>query len=167
MKRNENLICVYCGFSYTSLLSDMLSFILKISVSFVVLCFLLQSMVTKILMLWSEGFLILLQHGKMTVNFMKVTNPSPAFAHCNASYLIGKDGLLYFNSSIEMFQDMGRAKATVQLFVPNSDTDKGYDKLYFQSMTDLCQLVRGMKTNYFMRAFFEGYTKAGGHVNGE
>lgn len=103
----------------------------------------------------------------MTVYYLNVTNPSPIFAHCNASYALGKDDLLYFNSSIEMFQAMGKEKATVQLYVPQAETDRTFNKLYFQSTTDLCKLTTGAKSNYFMRAFIEGYSKAGGFVNGE
>lgn len=97
----------------------------------------------------------------MTIYSLNVTYPTgKLYGHLDLIYWITADGLLFFNSTFEIFEDLGKQKTILQMFVPKSDADQNFDRLYFQSSTDLCKLLKDAKANYFMRAFMEGYEKA-------
>lgn len=99
----------------------------------------------------------------MTIYSLNVTHPTTdkTYVHMDMKYWLGADdGLIYFNTSIEIFEELLRSKAIVKLFVPNSEDDKIYNHLFFQSTADLCKLIGGSKSNLFMRLFMEGFMKA-------
>jgi hypothetical protein len=90
---------------------------------------------------------------------LRVTHPSKQYGKLTVDYWIGSDGKTYFNSSANIFVDLGKQKETVKIFQASSSNDEICTHLYLQSSVDMCKAVKGIITNPLMRTFFDGFLK--------
>lgn len=74
--------------------------------------------------------------------------------------------MYYFNSTAEIYEDLGRQKQDIGVFIPSSKLDRVYEHVYFRSSFDICKRANGLTSNSFMRAFMDGFMKGADHVLG-
>jgi hypothetical protein len=93
-----------------------------------------------------------------------VTHPPIKYGHLNVSFVKGQDNLIYWNTSAEIFENLGKQKQIIKIFTPETQKDQVCEHLYFSTSIDLCRFSKGVRSNPFMKAFMDGFFKKADHT---
>jgi hypothetical protein len=89
------------------------------------------------------------------------------YGHLDWSFWKGANDQFYFNSRAEIFENLGRQRQIVSLYIPQTKDDRIYENCYYRTVFDVCKTARHVLANSVIRAFIDGFMNGADHIFGK
>lgn len=110
------------------------------------------------------------QDSVIWVDSLNTTHPlrgQKQHGHLEVVFWKGSNSHYFFNSTAEIFENLGRQKQIISVFTPQSKNDRTTEKYYFQSVFDACKSGEHRITTKLLKSFIEGYSIGADHLFGK